>query len=156
MKVIKLKINNLEDFINTLLNVSSETVTCPCNNCEEYVKEDDSKIGFYINKLAEQKGWKPKKVAGWLDSIYETSPMAAFTILLRVIAVHLDQKYKDHIKNSEEIFVISSLDGRIKKICKAHIKNYKNFAAFRTLEDARFACRIMRDHLEQMFKDVIE
>lgn len=154
MKVINFKINNLEDFINILLDASDKVVACPCNNCEECVKEDDSKAGFYINKLAEQKGWKPRKVAGWLDSIYETSPMAAFTILLRVIAVHLDQKYEDHIEKSEEIFVVSSLDGRIKKVCKAHIKNYRNFAAFRTLEDAKFACRVLREPLKEMFSNV--
>lgn len=154
MKVINFKINNLEDFINILLDASDKVVTCPCNNCEECVKEDDSKAGFYINKLAEQKGWEPKKVVGWLDSIYEVSPMAAFNILLRVIAVHLDQKYEDHIEKSEEIFVVSSLDGRIKKVCKAHIKNYRNFAAFRTLEDAKFACRVMRVPLKKMFSNV--
>lgn len=154
MKVINFKINNLEDFINTLLDASDKVVTCPCNNCVGCVEEDDSKAGFYINKLAEQKGWKPKKVAGWLDSIYETSPTAAFTILLRVIAVHLDQKYEDHIEKSEEIFVVSNLDGRIKKVCKAHIKNYRNFAAFRTLEDAKFACRVLREPLKEMFSNV--
>lgn len=154
MKVIKLEISNFKDFINVLLNASGEVTTCPCSNCEECAKEDDSKIGFYINKLAEQKGWKPRRVAGWLDSIFETSPIAAFTILLRVIAIHLDQKYEDHIEKSEEIFIVSNLDGRIKKVYKAPIKNYRNFAAFRTLEDAKFACRIMRDHLKQMFNNV--
>lgn len=40
-------------------------------------------------------------------------------------------------ENSKEIYVISCLNGEITKVKDLNkIKNFKNFAAFRTLEDA--------------------
>lgn len=114
-------------------------------------KQIESSLEGVINRLAKRLGWKQEKVLGYLDSIHEIMPMAAFNILSREIAVMLDEKYPDHINNSEKIYCISPLDGRIHEICKAHIKNYRNFAAFRTLEDAKFACRILRDPLKSMF-----
>ena len=42
-------------------------------------------------------------------------------------------------------------DGRITKANKAHIKNYRNFAAFRSVEDARIACRFLKGSLKEMF-----
>ena len=44
-------------------------------------------------------------------------------------------------------------DGRITKANKAHIKNYRNFAGFRTIEDAKIGCTITRDILKEMFKN---
>lgn len=115
-------------------------------------KSETVSISYFINELAKKKGWKPEKVAGYLDSIIELSPVAAFNIMLREVAVWLDKKYEDHIENSEKIYVISFLDGRIHEVCKAHIKNYRNFAAFRTIEDAKFACNLLRESLKVMFK----
>jgi hypothetical protein len=43
------------------------------------------------------------------------------------------------------------LDGRIYKVNKAHIKNYRNFAAFRSIEDAKTACKILREILKSMY-----
>ena len=74
-------------------------------------------------------------------------------MVLREIAIELDKKYEDHIENSPEIYVISMLDGKIAKANKAHIKNYRNFAAFRTIEDAKIACRIVKPILKEMFKN---
>ena len=84
-----------------------------------------------------------------MDSIL---PAAALSIILREIATELDKKYKDHIEKSPEIYVISTLDGRITKANKAHIRNYRNFAAFRTIEDAKIACKIVKPILKEMFK----
>ena len=96
-------------------------------------------------------GWKPQKVERILNTTAEMLPMAAFNIMVREIAIALDAKYPDHINKSEKIFTISPLDGRIHEICKAHIKNYRNFAAFRSVADAKFACRILRSCLREMY-----
>lgn len=131
-----------------------------CTNCEcasrvpTTVEETEPAItlDFFLEILAKKKGWRVERLAGWLNGIAELSPMAAFNIVVREIATYLDRQYEDHIENSEKIFVISSLDGRIHKVCKTHIKNYRNFAAFRTIKDARFACNLLRDQLKGMFK----
>lgn len=115
-------------------------------------KTSPTDLEYYIKKIADRKGWTVEKVNSWLGSIENEYPIAAFNIVAREIAVNFDLKYKDHIEHSEKIFVISPLDGRIHEICKAHIKNYRNFAAFRTVEDAKFACTLLRDKLKSMFK----
>ena len=109
-------------------------------------------VDYYITSLAKKAGWKPEKMYGYLQNLWNINPSAAFSILLREVAIELDKKYEDHINNCEELFIISSMDGRIHKVPRAYIKNFRNFAAFRTEEDAKIACRILRDVLKEMFK----
>lgn len=109
-------------------------------------------VGYYITSLAEKVGWKPEKMAGYLQNLWDINPAVVFSILLREIAIELDKKYEDHINNCEELFIISLMDGRIHKVPRAYIKNFRNFAAFRTEQDAKIACRILRDVLKEMFE----
>jgi hypothetical protein len=107
---------------------------------------------FYIESIANKLGWKVDKVCNYLNTLDTLNPAAAFSVILKEIAIKLDEKYEDHIKNSPEIFVVSLLDGRIGQVNKATIKSYRNFAAFRTLDDARIACRITKSILKELFK----
>lgn len=110
-------------------------------------------LDYYIGKIANRLGWKSEKVYNYLNGIDSLLPAAAFSIILREIAIDLDKKYEDHIENSPEIYVINMFDGRITKANKATIKNYRNFAAFRSVSDAKIACSIVRDILKEMFKN---
>ena len=110
-------------------------------------------LEYYIQKIADRLGWKIDKVYNYLNTVDSVLPSAAFSMVLREIAVELDKKYEGHIETSPEIYVISTLNGKITQINKAHIKNYRNFAAFRSIEDAKIACSIVRDILKEMFKD---
>ena len=105
-----------------------------------------------IERIAKRLDWKPQKAERYINTLVEVMPMAAFNLMAREIAIILDQKYEDHIEKSDKIYVISSLDGRIHEVNKKHIKNYRNFAAFRTVEDAKLACSILREPLKAMFK----
>lgn len=122
---------------------------CTCKPCRK--NEVPMDMNFYIDRIAARLGWRPEKVCNYLNSIDSIFPAAAFSMVLREIATELDKKYEDHIENSPEIYVISSLDGRITKVNKAYIKNYRNFAAFRTIEDAKIACKILKPILKEMF-----
>lgn len=104
----------------------------------------------FIN-LSEKTGWKPDKLIGILSTIESINPWAATQIVLREIAIELDKKYKDHINKSEEIYAVSPQDGRIHKINKKTIKNYKAFPAFRNVEDAKIACNLVRENLKSIF-----
>lgn len=123
---------------------------CLCRHCTK--GEVPMDMNFYIEKIAARLGWKPEKVYNYLNSVDSILPAAAFSMVLIEIAIELDKKYEDHIENSPEIYVISMLDGRITEANKAHIKNYRNFAAFRTIEDAKIACRIVKPILKEMFE----
>ena len=110
-------------------------------------------MAFYVNKVAQRFGWKPAKACNYLNTIDSCYPAAAFAMVLREIAIELDKKYEDHISNSPEIYSISLTDGRITKLYKSSIRSYKNFAAFRTIDDAKFACKVLREVLKDMFRD---
>ena len=140
-----------KDILPKLLEADIVITTKPAKSTGA-VPEVPMELEYYIQKIAEKLGWKIEKVYNYLNSVDTIFPAAAFSMVLREIAIELDKKYEDHIEKSPEIYVISTLDGRITKANKAHIKNYRNFAAFRTIEDAKIACRIARDILKEMFK----
>lgn len=108
-------------------------------------------IDYYVRKLSEKLEYGVPETYHLLNTLLKVYPAAALNLLLREVAVKLDKQYEDHIEDSEKIFIVSTLDGRIHEACKGHIKNYRNFAAFRTMEDARIACRILRDILKECF-----
>lgn len=57
------------------------------------------------------------------------------------------------IENSKEIYGISSLNGEVTKVKNLNkIKNFKNFAAFRTLDDALAAKHILKGLSDLLFK----
>lgn len=142
--IVSISAITVSDFTIPLLKEAGVIVTSPPSVAPS--------ISACINRIADRMGWKPQKVERILNTTAEMLPMAAFNIMVREIAIALDAKYPDHINKSEKIFTISPLDGRIHEICKAHIKNYRNFAAFRTIEDAKLACSILREPLKEMFK----
>ena len=109
-------------------------------------------FGFYVGKLAERKGWKFEKISNFLNNLAEINLGAAFQVVLREVAIELDKKYADHIEKSEEIYCVSLTNGHIFKADKKFIKNFRNFAAFRTIDDAKLACKITRELLKDMFK----
>lgn len=140
-----------KEVLPELLEAGIVTTTKPAKSAmvESEVPMD---LKYYIQKIAERLGWKFEKVCNYLNSVDTILPAAAFSMVLREVATELDKKYEDHIEKSPEIYVISMLDGRITKANKAHIKNYRNFAAFRSVSDAKIACRITKDILKKMFK----
>lgn len=109
-------------------------------------------LAYYVSNLAQRKGWKPEKMAAFLDILSEINLGATFQVILREVAVELDKKYEDHIEKSEEIYCVSLTNGHIFKADKKFIKNFRNFAAFRTPDDAKLACKITRGLLKDMFK----
>lgn len=140
-----------EDILPRLLELGIVTTTNPTKSTV-VESEVPMELEYYIQKIAKKLGWKMEEVYNYLNSVDSILPTAAFSMVLREVAIELDKKYEDHIEKSPKIYVISMLDGRITKANKAHIKNYRNFAAFRTIEDAKIACRITRDILKEMFK----
>lgn len=140
-----------KDILPQLLEAGIVTTAKPAKSVVE--TKVPMKLEYYIQKIAEKLGWKIEKVYNYLNNVDAILPAAAFSMILREIAIELDKKYNDHIEKSPEIYVVSLLDGRITKANKAHIKNYRNFAAFRTVEDAKIACSIVRDILKELFKN---
>ena len=110
-------------------------------------------LAYYVQKAADRMGWKFEKMDNYLTTLDEFYSSVAFNIILREIAVDLDKQYPDHINKSEKIYVINSMNGKITEVFPATIKNFRNFAAFRTIDDAKKACSILRLMLKKMFSN---
>lgn len=105
-----------------------------------------------IKHLAKRIKWSIQNLEKYLDNLYKIYPAALFSIILRELALIMDEKYPDHISNSEQIWTIRVTDGKIVRVATDHIKSFNNFAAFRTLEDAIEAKKVMNKALEDLFK----
>ena len=120
---------------------------------EEEPKCTHVSINYYIEHLAARINWKPKNLLKYLENLASINEAAVFSILLREVAIVLDKKYPDHIERSKEIYIIGMTDGEIHKLRELHkVKNFRNFAAFRTIEDALCAKHILKDFMKKLFK----
>ena len=117
-------------------------------------EKDTNKIwSNAIESLSKKTNWKEEKLLDILSTLHLANPWAATQMVLREIAIELDKKYDDHINKSEKIYAISPQDGRIHEINKKTVKNYKAFPAFRSIEDAKIACSLIREHLKSIFSN---
>ena len=117
-------------------------------------EKDTNKIwSNAIESLSKKTNWKEEKLLDILSTLHLANPWATTQMVLREIAIELDKKYDDHINKSEKIYAISPQDGRIHEINKKTIKNYKAFPAFRSIEDAKIACSLIRWHLKSIFSN---
>ena len=107
---------------------------------------------YYIFNLAEKKDWKFEKMASYIENLTKFSPAAAASVLLREIAIDFDDAHDGHIEDSEEIWTISMLNGRVEQVDKTKVKNYRNFPAFRSEREAKEAHAILSKRLRKMFR----
>lgn len=140
-----------------IFTLTTESLQELINKGVVIVKEDPKEKPFNletaISHLANRLDLKYKDICKVLNQVEVINKAALFSILLKECALILDEKYPDHISNSEEIFIVSTFDGKISKVPRHHIKTFEHFAAFRTLEDARAACRVLRPWIKEMFRD---
>lgn len=109
-------------------------------------------LQYYGEKVAERFYGVPNSLMYRLISIlYAAYPQVALNMLLREVAIEIDKKYPDHIEKSDKIYTVSMVNGRITEIPRGSIKNFRHFAAFRTIEDAKQGCKIVRALLKDMF-----
>lgn len=87
----------------------------------------------------------------FLNSLATVNLGVVFSLLLKEIAIEIDNRYEGHISKSPEIYCVNVLNGEIKKINKNNIHTYRHFAAFRTKEDALEAIDILKDFYQNMF-----
>ena len=107
---------------------------------------------YYILNLADKKEWEHKKMVKYIEYLTKFSPAAAAHILLREIAIDFDDTHDGHIEDSKEIWTISMLNGKVEQVDKNKVKNYRNFPAFRSKEEAKKAHAILSKRLRKMFR----
>lgn len=78
---------------------------------------------------------------------------AWFSVMLRAFAVLIDRKYPDHINNADvdKYFTIDMTNGRVCEVPKGKIKNFRNFAAFRSIDDIKIATKVLRPFIKELW-----
>lgn len=110
-------------------------------------------VKFYVAKLAKKMNLKFEVCEAMLGNIVSYSPITVLSLLAKQISLELDQHYEGHIRNAEHVFVLSTVNGTITEIpseARADT-NYRNFAAFRSLEDANLAYSILSHLYNEAF-----
>lgn len=133
--------------ISVIVSESNIPILIRYNIIEE-VKLD---INDYAKRISDKLELNPSIVNLFLDSLDRVNTGVVFSLLLKEIAIEIDNRYEGHISKSPEIYSVSALNGGIKKINKDNIRTYKHFAAFRTKEDALEAIHILKDLYQDMF-----
>lgn len=113
--------------------------------------EPPKDVSFYVELLAASMNWKPQKMARYLETLLKLYPITVFNLLSRAIAEYLDQSYPDHISKAKEIWVISTINGTPMQAPKGQLTDFRNFSAFRSKEDADFACEVLKDLWENLY-----
>lgn len=115
-------------------------------------KEDiPMNLEFYVSKLEKQLGQESGFLTMLQKATWRIAPASVSDLLLMFIAKYLDEQYPDHIRESKELFGVD-VDGRIVRLNPKEIKTFRTFAAFRSLDDARIACRILKPLSKKIFK----
>lgn len=108
-------------------------------------------LEFYVSKLEKQLGQESGFLTMLQKATWRIAPASVSDLLLMFIAKYLDEQYPDHIRESKELFGVD-VDGRIVRLNPKEIKTFRTFAAFRSLDDARIACRILKPLKKKIFK----
>ena len=101
--------------------------------------------------MATRYKWEEGRLVRILKAIDEVHPSASVQMILKEIAMLLDEKYSGHISNANELYVISLADGAIHPVKRENIKSFRNIAIFRTVEDAEYAIQILDKKLTDLF-----
>lgn len=106
-----------------------------------YIKAEDipKDIGFYIGQIAKRSQVPTDIISRVLSAI----PVSLrFSILLREVAIYIDNQYPGHIKDSKKQWYIS-YTGDVLPVNMIHIDVHQT-SAFRTEKDANLAIEILR------------
>lgn len=109
--------------------------------------EDALSLGFYSKRIADRFKWNDSNMRKYLENLNEISPASLVSLFLREIAIYLDERYDDHISKSENLFIISKVNGKVRKFPTHFISktNIKSIAYFRSEAEALFALKVIKE-----------
>lgn len=109
--------------------------------------DEDYDYTTAIAKVAVKLGWDSEDIIHMAKNYTQ----AVFSMLIKEVAIALDKKYPDHISKEPIVYIISVINGDIVPVYKEDIINYNNFAAFRSVVDAKKAKIILKPFIDKMF-----
>ena len=150
---ITIQINKVDEkTLENLVKIGAIRKVSRMSGRKLLAKEDiPMNLGFYVSKLEKQLGQESGFLTMLQKATWRIAPASVSDLLLMFIAKYLDEQYPDHIRESKELFGVD-VDGRIVRLNPKEIKTFRTFAAFRSLDDARIACRILKPLKKKIFK----
>lgn len=150
---ITIQINKVDEkTLENLVKIGAIRKVSRMSGRKLLAKEDiPMNLEFYVSKLEKQLGQESGFLTMLQKATWHIAPASVSDLLLMFIAKYLDEQYPDHIRESKELFGVD-VDGRIVRLSPKEIKTFRTFAAFRSLDDARIACRILKPLKKKIFK----
>lgn len=141
---------NLEniDFLNTIGLIKVKCIAEAEQRLKERDKLMDTVYNGIIDSITNKMGCTVEDACWTLGNLYKVNPMSVVSTFLKEIAISLDEKYPDHISEAKTPYIISTVNGDIipfKNLNK--VKNFKNFAIFRSSNEANLAKNIIKNQL---------
>ena len=154
---LKLKPTGDKQFDESLKKAKEKLDKKVAEKMEKDAKElEQSIIDWHLSKALESIARKLKvsknDAIKYVDDLIGLDPSSAFSLLLKRIAIQLDKKYNEPIKNLKYVHYVSKIDGKIYPIY-VRTTNLNNFAAFRNEKDAEFAIKCLHSLYKIMFND---
>lgn len=117
--------------------------------------DDESKKGLtlikVISHISHRTGMSVITVHNLINDLYEASPHALFTMLLRESADILNSRYSDPVSSCGHIWIINRIDGRPMRIGASRINDFRGFSAFRSEDDAMEAVKVTGDLWDKLY-----
>lgn len=107
-------------------------------------------LGDIAQRLADKFNVEYNVMAHWVNKLYKINPGSCISLFAKEIAIILDANYPDHITKNEKFYVLSLTDGCIHE-CNTTIKNHECIALFRSLDDAKYACKVLKPWLKDLY-----
>lgn len=150
---ITIQINKVDEkTLENLVKIGAIRKVSRMSGRKLLAKEDiPMNLEFYVSKLEKQLGQESGFLTMLQKATWRIAPASVSDLLLMFIAKYLDEQYPDHIRESKELFGVD-VDGRIVRLNPKEIKTFRTFAAFRSLDDARIACKILKPLSKKIFK----
>lgn len=118
-------------------------------DCNKKIPDD---MYYYIRVLADKLEWHYDTTVYVIDCLKHTRPSIAFQLLLKEIALWMEQNLDDEpISKNNAIFVFDIPEGKIHKVYTRGTENFSTFAAFSTYEHAEKAKEILKDLYKKIY-----
>ena len=116
-------------------------------------KAENITINDMFKLIGEEIVGTPDAVGTIVELLNTLPDYIKFEMMLRAAAVLIDRKYPDHINNAkvDKYYTINMTDGKVCEVPKKSIKNFRNFAAFRTLDDIKIATKLLRPLMKHIW-----
>lgn len=86
-----------------------------------------------------------------LKQLFSISPATTLDLCLRTIAMDMDNNYEGDISECKTVWAFDKVAKEIFELPVKRAKNFRNFAAFRTKEDAETALKICSPIVKKMY-----